>query len=182
MTNSMDDRSGMDSQGSQRLSTNMTGYEDRAKTYSMYLLKPENVCDLWESSEPNADAQKLILSHIEDCSEVTSEDWRTWDENEDRFEANELKWIADFVVRNLVFIRSDLHVTNDDTVSHLMQILWKALNLLERDTTMDLSEASQNRFTQLKNGLKRLFEMKNISKSQVQQVLDYSKRTIFGHL
>ena len=155
---------------------------DRAQIFNLYLLKPEQVCSLWEDSNPNAAAQKLILAHVEDCEEQLGQDWHSWNENEDRFEANELKWIADFVVRNLVFIRSDLQITNDDTASHLMQVLWKALDLMNNDPPMQLDQASQNRFIQLKNGLKRLFEQKSITKAQVQKVLNYSKRTIFGHL
>ena len=108
MTTPIDDRSGIDSQGSQRISTNMTTAEDRAQIFNMYLLKPEQVNDLWNDVSPNAMAQSLILAHVQDYCEQTQEDWRTWDEYEDRFEPNELKWIADFVVRNLVFIKTDL--------------------------------------------------------------------------
>lgn len=63
-----------------------------------------------------------------------------------------------------------------------MQVLWKTLDLLNKNAPMDLQQASQIRFTQLKMGLKRLFDQKIISKNQVQKVLDYTKRTIFGHL
>ena len=106
MTTPIDDRSGIDSQGSQRISTSMT--QERAQIFGAYLLKPEQVNDLWEAENPNEAAQRLILAHVENVSEQTGEDWRSWDENEDRFEPNELKWIADFAVRNLVFIKTDL--------------------------------------------------------------------------
>ena len=66
----MDDRSGIDSQGSQRISTNMTGNAaDRDQIFNMYLLKPEQVGELWEHADPNSAAQKLILAHVEDVSE-----------------------------------------------------------------------------------------------------------------
>ena len=150
----------------------------------MYLVKPEQVDELWSDPSPNEHAQRLILAHVEDVSEQTGEDWRSWDENEDRFEPNELKWIADFVVRNLVFIRTDLKVSEPDSVSHLMQVLWLTLDLLNKSTTptSDLGQAQQSRFIQLKTGLKRLFDQKIINKDQVQKVLDYTKRTVFGHL
>jgi len=47
---------------------------------------------------------------------------------------------------------------------------------------MDLQQASQTRLVQLKTGLKRLFDEKILSKEHVQKVLEYTKRTIFGHL
>ena len=106
---------------------------DRTAMFNLYLLKPAQVETLWEAEDPNKMAQKLILAHIEDISESTGEDWRSWNENEDRFEANELKWIADYVVRNLVFIRVDLKIEDPDACSHLMQALWKTLDLLNSD-------------------------------------------------
>ena len=63
-----------------------------------------------------------------------------------------------------------------------MQVLWVTLDLLNMNAPVDLNQAQQNRFIQLKNGLKRLFEQRLINKEQVQKVLDYTKRTIFGHL
>ena len=63
-----------------------------------------------------------------------------------------------------------------------MQVLWVTLDLLNMNSPVDLNQAQQNRFMQLKNGLKRLFEQRLINKEQVQKVLDYTKRTIFGHL
>jgi len=63
-----------------------------------------------------------------------------------------------------------------------MQILWKALDLLNKSAPMDLQQASQTRLVQLKTGLKRLFDEKILSKEHVQKVLEYTKRTIFGHL
>ena len=82
------------------------------------------------------------MAHVEDVSEQTGEDWRSWDENEDRFEPNELKWIADFAVRNLVFIKSDLQITDLDAISHMMQVLWMTLDLLNKNASMDLNQAS----------------------------------------
>ncbi len=52
-----DDRSAINSANSQRLSTNMTGPHDsaleRAANFSMYLVKPESVEDLWMAEDPN---------------------------------------------------------------------------------------------------------------------------------
>ena len=45
-----------------------------------------------------------------------------WNENENRFESNELKWIADFLINNLVFIRSELQVTDADNTASIMEV------------------------------------------------------------
>lgn len=71
---------------------------------------------------------------------------------------------------------------DNEAICHLMHILWQVLGLLDSEPTGDLNAASENRFTLLKGGLKRLFSERMITKEQVQKALDYSKRTIFGHL
>ena len=182
-----DDRSAINSANSQRLSTNMSGGMsgsalERASNFSMYLAKPESIQALWEAEDPNKFAQNLILSHVEEISEVSGEDWRKWDDTEDRFEGDELKWIADYVVRNLVFIKSDLCLDQPDAVSHVMQVLWKTLDLLNPEASTSLTEATQERYMQLRNGLKRLFEEGIVNKEQVGKTLEYTRKTIFGHM
>ena len=75
-------------------------------------------------------AQKLVLENVEEVSDQTGQNWNKWDENENRFEANELKWIGDYVVRSLIFIRTDLQIEDAEKTSHIIQILWKTLDLL----------------------------------------------------
>jgi len=54
----------------------------------------------------------------------------SWNENENRFENNELKWIADFIVGNLCFVRKDLQIMDDEATAFIMEALWKTLDLL----------------------------------------------------
>jgi len=70
-------------------------------------------------------------------------------------------------VRNLVFVRSDLCIEEPEAICHLMHVLWLTLDLLNPEPAQDLADASENRFSQLKSGLKRLFIEKIISKEQV---------------
>ena len=65
-------------------------------------------------------AQKLVLENVEEVSDQTGQNWNKWDENENRFEANELKWIGDYVVRSLIFIRSDLQIEDAEKTSHII--------------------------------------------------------------
>ena len=79
--------------------------------------------------------QSLLLNHLEDVKEQSGTDWCTWDAYEDRFEANELKWISDYVVRNLVFVRTELRINDPDTTSHILEALWKTLDLLNEEAS-----------------------------------------------
>ena len=63
-----------------------------------------------------------------------------------------------------------------------MQVLWKTLDLLNPDASANLSEATQERYMQLRNGLKRLFEEGIVNKEQVGKTLEYTRKTIFGHM
>ena len=109
----------------------MTGHQDAAgdgksspALFAQYLLKPDEVQSLWQSENPNLMVSRLILDYVEDESERTGQDWHKWDEYESRFEPNELKWIADYIVRNLVFVKSDLGMDDPEAICHLMHILW----------------------------------------------------------
>ena len=57
-----------------------------------------------DDPSPNAVVQKILLEYIKDFSESIGKDLVSWDEYEARYETNELKWISDFVINNLVFI------------------------------------------------------------------------------
>ena len=88
-----------------------------------------------------------MLEHVEEISETAGQDWSKWDDTEDRFEADELNWIAQYVLNNLVFIKSDLGLSNPEAISHVMQVLWKTLDLLNPDASDNLLEATQERYT-----------------------------------
>lgn len=136
MAQIQDDRSALQSQDSVRLTTSMTK-QDQNKTSSflLHLVRPDSIDGLWEAEEPQKVAQKLLLEYVEDVSQATGKDWRSWDENEMRFEANELKWIADYMIHALVFIKSDLAIADSTCASHIMQVLWSTLDLLNDQQT-----------------------------------------------
>lgn len=51
-----------------------------------------------------------------------------WDENESRFEPQELKWVANYIVNNLVFCRG-LYL-DDQASAAVMHLLWEVLDIL----------------------------------------------------
>lgn len=103
-----------------------------------------------------------------------------WDEFEKRFENNELKWIADFVVNNLVFVKTTLKLSNAKTEAEVLQLLWETLDLFGPD--QDVESAIQSRYKILREGLTRLNLEGSISKDDAKDLLEYTRRTIFGHL
>ena len=69
---------------------------------------------------------------------------RSWDENENRFESNELKWISDYVVNNLVFIKTKLQIENKEAIAHLLHVLWQCLDLFSEQN--DVNSGLQIRY------------------------------------
>ena len=125
--------------------------QPKVDVFNLYLIRPEQVDTVWESKTPNEAVQKLLLEHIEEYGEQVGQDLRSWDENESRYEANELKWISDYVVANLVFIKKQLKVTDNVAISHLLHVLWSTLDLFSENT--DVDGGLQSRYEKLRTGL-----------------------------
>lgn len=46
-----------------------------------------------------------------------------------RFETNEIEWISQYILNNLVFCKSELQLKDDRVIASLMEILWQILDL-----------------------------------------------------
>ena len=130
--------------------------EPEVDVFELYLIRPEMIDAVWDSKTPNADVQKILLEFINDEGERTGQDLRTWNEFESRYEENELKWISDYVVSNLVFIKNELKITDNEAISHVLHVLWTTLDLFAEN--QDLEGAKANRYENLRNGLAHCFE------------------------
>ena len=87
----------------------------------------------------------------------------SWNENENRFENNELKWIADFIVGNLCFVRKDLQIIDNEATAFIMEALWKTLDLLS-DQKPSLQAAMSARVQILQQGLMQIFQLGVVNK------------------
>lgn len=104
----------------------------------------------------------------------------SWDEFESRFEANELKWIADFVVNNMVFVKTTLKIDDTVCISKILAAFWTTLDLF--GPADELEAALASRYEKLHQSLRKLFEDEVINKDQTRAILEYSRKTLFGHL
>ena len=101
---------------------------------------------------------------------------------ENRYEAHELKWLADFIVNNLIFLRSDLKMKNSKACSMTLQVFWDTLDLFANEAKNTFEDSLHNRMEILRNGMVALYTMQVISKQQVGECLEYCRRTLFSHL
>ena len=101
-----------------------------------YVIEPDMVDALWEDANPNQACQKILLEYICEWGESIGKDLTQWDEYEDRYEASELKWIADFIVNNLCFIKLQLKINDCEQIAKILQMFWNTLNLFETDSNI----------------------------------------------
>lgn len=137
--------------------------------------------ELWNAEDPNAKAQELFQNYLQTESTKRNEDLNKWDDCESRFEPNELKWISNFNVDNLVFCRTNLMVDDETVCSQILQLLWEVLDLFGQGQC-DLDNHTGNRYRHLSSGLKMMFEEKALTSAQVGKVLEHARQDIFGHM
>jgi hypothetical protein len=122
----------------------------------------------------------LLLDWLSRESVSRSQDLQKWDEFQPRFEPSELSWIANFIIQNLVFCKSKLHLISEAHIAATSHVLWKTLDLLGESN--DTKTALESRFSILQAGLTQLFTDHVLNKQQVVMMMEYARQSIFGHL
>jgi len=75
--------------------------------------------------------QELIQDYLKVYSTQNSKDIQKYNETEMRYEPNmELKWLADYIVNGLVFLKHDLKLEDQDGIAETLQALWETLDFL----------------------------------------------------
>lgn len=54
--------------------------------------------------------QSYLVRYFDELKDKSGHDCQAYDKFENRYESSELKWIADFIVNNLVFLRGSLGI------------------------------------------------------------------------
>jgi hypothetical protein len=80
----------------------------------------------------------------------------------------------------MVFCKSKLCLGSDAAVAMTLHVFWQTLGLFSE--TNDIKTALEERFQTLQAGITELFVNGVIKKAQVQQIMDYTRQTLFGHL
>ena len=82
---------------------------------------------------------------------------------ETRYEEAELKWLGNYTLNNMIFVKRELGLDHPKAVSVILQVFWETLDLLGApDATME--HAMSSRFEKLKQGMSTLHTMKALSK------------------
>lgn len=74
---------------------------------------------------------------------------QNWDEYENRYEPNELKWIADYIIHGLVFAKKDLQLETDEQIAHVVHALWNALDLFSEIDHEQIAASKENSYRKL---------------------------------
>ncbi len=143
-----------------------------------YVIEADAVQAAWDAVDPNALVRELLCAWLERESERRGEDLQQWDENENRFQQNELTWLANFTLHNLGLCKR-LGLA-DAPAAQLTDLLWCALDLFGEEAP--LQAAMARRYALLQGGLREMFEAGALSKAQVAETLQFARITLFGHL
>lgn len=75
--------------------------------------------------------QELLQEYIKLYSSEHKKDINKYSQNEMRYEKNwELKWIADYIINALVYVKSELKMEDTDAIAETLQALWETLDFL----------------------------------------------------
>lgn len=77
-----------------------------ASARDLSVIPASQISAVWNAADPSAQVKQLFLQFLAQESEAKRQDFQKWDEFEMRFEENELNWISDFILNNLVFCKS----------------------------------------------------------------------------
>lgn len=135
-----------------QLSENEKPQDSPKTTDQSCVVPPDCVQSLWSAQDPNAKAQELFMNFLEAESKSKGEDLNKWDDCESRFEPNELRWIGNFIVNNLVFCKSKLCLENDAACAQILHMLWDTMDLFGNHG--DLESQLADRYKHLQNCLK----------------------------
>jgi hypothetical protein len=155
--------------------------------YKSYVIKPEQVDELWEAADPLDKAQELLLEFIDQYNETNGQNIQIYDEYEKRYEPNgELKLLADYLINGLVFLKHDCKMTDNDAIAETLDCLWQTLDFLNTQLEIEMPDGSagavHSRFEKLQEGLSSLFAEKMIDRKQTKSIMEYTKNTLFGHM
>lgn len=162
----------------------MSESKERLSKYKLFVVKPEQVDELWNSEDPIAFASELILEHLSVLSEERGQDVNKYSDTEKRYEPNqELKWLSDYLVNSLILLKHTLALEDADTVAEALNALWKTLDFLNvTDEIENGGAAVHSRYNVLQEEMQALFQDKKLTKAQVGSIVQYAKTQLFSHL
>jgi hypothetical protein len=117
------------------------------------VVEADQIKAVWDDPNPNLAVQKLLVDFIKELGFSKGQDYMAWDEFEVRYTNNELKWIADYLVNCLVFIKTNLKVEKHEAV--VLHLFWTTLDLFSHQDGIE--KAIESRYDILQAGISKLF-------------------------
>lgn len=140
--------------------------QERLEKYKSFVVKPEQIDELWNSPDPIGFSSELIMEHLEVLSDEKGKNINLYDQNEKRYEPNqELKWLSDYLVNGLILLKHKLAIEDKDTLAEALNALWKTLDFLNVSDQVESGGAAvHSRYNILQEELSILFKEKKIDR------------------
>lgn len=115
----------------------------RLLKYKSYVVKPEQIDELWEAQDPVEKAQELLLDYIDEYNQTNGTNIQKYDEYEKRYEPNgELKILSDYIINGLVFLKHDCKMSDNDAIAETLECLWQTLDFLNFSLEIEMPDGS----------------------------------------
>ena len=137
--------------------------------------------EIWYADDACWVCQKALLQYFEVKKETMGAEYFNVNQYECRYEETEMKWLANYQLNNMIFIKKELCFDHPKAISCILQTFWETLDLFgPADASME--HAMSSRFEKLKQGMSTLYNMKALSKEQIVKCIEFMKKTLFSHL
>ena len=102
---------------------------EKVNPYLAYVIKPDQVMEVWEAADPNAAMITLLQEHLEYVEESEGNRVNDYSANEKRYEPeSELKWLSDYLIQAFIFFKGDLMIEDNELNAELLQMMWGTLD------------------------------------------------------
>ena len=106
---------------------------------AIFTVHPHDVDSIW-TAEDSIDATcKILFTFFEEYKDKKGIDLQAHTQYENRYENSELRWLASYIVNNMVFVKSDLGIENPKAVALMLHVMWEALEPFNVADRMDYS-------------------------------------------
>lgn len=152
--------------------------EGLEQTQEVNLVPGDMVGQIWNSQDPLTDLFEVYTSFFNPSH----------DPEYDVVDDNEIMFLAEFQIYNMIFCKNDLKL-DDNQTSEVLNVMWHLLAINQDGSIQDHSlpaegnfqEALNNKFEELRVALISLAKQGVLNKDQLKHIMTYMKSGYFKH-
>ena len=149
---------------------------------AIFTIQSHDIESIWLSDDSIDATSRLLYTYFDEYKDKKGIDLQEHSQYENRYENAEMQWLASYIVSNLVFLKSDLCLTDSKAIALVLHVMWEALEPFNVEVGHGMESDMQCRFDTLRAGMSALYATRVVNKDQIIKCIEYMRRTLFGHL